>query len=143
MPADPKRNWFQFSLRLLILVVVAVNMYWWEYRHVQSLREEIAASRAETKLWMKRAHASVEMTPVQIIVDNGENTLWSRSMITLNRWAYDDTYGPSDSKRSLGQWLEAVTEHSTFDGWNKELMKQAEEIAALKARLIACGCAGK
>ena len=132
--AEPKRNWFQFSLRLLILVVVAGNVFWWAfnaYRAEQALSLSLANSLArEAGQRQKEAEASKQL--VDKYREQGyEHALTASSYKTL---AIDAERACAE-QRKLADY--AVGELQLVR------LKFNKEIAALKARLKACGCADK
>ena len=147
---ESNRKWFQFSLRLLLLVVVAGNVFWWSYRAYwkqlelnDSLAHSLAQeNEAHTRLallaseFRAEAKASFEMAEEQRRI--AEQSKYKARIKALKRL------------RQQQLWMEQARQKAEDDAqianeFAKELearfKKQNASIAALKARLKACGCA--
>ena len=171
--AEPKRNWFQFSLRLLILVVVAGNVFWWtHHRTMEAEREkytrlelQLADAKSAVQEWNEFRVWVGEMNEwmhtKQLGYDGEEITVEPNQPQppTGSKWyqypevrqVLDNMHGADLLTGQLLQandWVRALKEQrddleSKFKAERVKFDDARDSIAALKARLKACGCADK
>jgi hypothetical protein len=86
MPTESNRNWFQFSLRLLILVVLAANVLWWAVGKYQDALTETHRNKTSAQLAAHEARisrASLDLVHKELFEATGDNLELSSENATL------------------------------------------------------------